>query len=264
MNLGFQPNLTTIKTTEIMADQKLMPTHQQELEFLSRYNIHDYDVPLTSVDIVIFTIIDEKVNALITQRSDYPFKGHWAIPGGFIDISTDQNIEQTAKRKLKEKTGYGAPYLEQLGAKGNDTRDPRGWSVTVTYFALVNPEEVTFSTDTCWSPLDQNGEVSQQLAFDHSKLIQEAFQRLRNKAQYTTIALHVLPEKFTLSELQRCYEIILGGKLNKSGFRRRIVKGNVIEEIKGKSKQTATRMAQLYRKSDDGDLHFYMREIYAK
>lgn len=238
--------------------------NKQEVEFLANYNIHDYDVPLTSVDIVIFTIIDKQVNVLITQRTDFPFKGYWAIPGGFIDIKKDKNIEQTAQRKLIEKTGYKAPYLEQLGAKGNSSRDPRGWSVTVSYFALVNIEGANFSIDTCWSPLDKEGNIQKKLAFDHSELIQDAFQRLRNKAQYTTIALHVLPEKFTLSELQRCYEIILGGKLNKSGFRRRIIKGNVIEEIVGESKQTVTRMAQLYRKSGEGDLHFYMREIYAK
>jgi ADP-ribose pyrophosphatase YjhB (NUDIX family) len=241
-----------------------MSSNQQEKEFLASYNIHDFDVPLTSVDMVIFTIINEKVNVLITQRADFPYKGDWAIPGGFIDLKKDKNIEQTALRKLKGKTGYGAPYLEQLGAKGNNSRDPRGWSVTVTYFALVNFEDVIFSADSQWSPLDKEGNIQQKLAFDHTELIQEAFQRLRNKAQYTTIVLHVLPEKFTLSELQRCYEIILGGKLNKSGFRRRIIKGNVIEEITGESKQTVTRMAQLYRKSDDGDLHFYMREIYAK
>ncbi|MCF6204879.1 MAG: NUDIX hydrolase [Methylococcaceae bacterium] len=239
-------------------------TNQQEKEFLTRYNIHDYEVPLTSVDIVIFTIINEEVNVLITQRSDFPFKGYWAIPGGFIDIKKDKNIKQTAQKKLREKTGYGAPYLEQLGAIGNDSRDPRGWSVTVTYFALVNAEDIIFSTDTRWSHLDKDGNIQQKLAFDHAELIQEAFQRLRNKAQYTTIALHVLPEKFTLSELQRCYEIILGGELNKSGFRRRIIKGNVIEKIAGESKQTVTRMAQLYRKSEDENLHFYMREIYAK
>lgn len=241
-----------------------MTNNQQEEEFLASYNIHDFDVPLTSVDIVVFTIINEKVNILITQRADFPYKEHWAIPGGFIDVKKDNHIEQTAQRKLKEKTGYGAPYLEQLGAKGNSSRDPRGWSVTVTYFALVNFEEVTFSADSQWSPLDKEGNIQQKLAFDHAELIQEAFQRLRNKAQYTTIALHVLPEKFTLSELQKSYEIILGGKLNKSGFRRRIIQGNVIEEITGESKQTTTRMAQLYRKSDEGELHFYMREIYAK
>jgi ADP-ribose pyrophosphatase YjhB (NUDIX family) len=242
-----------------------MSTNQQEKEFLANYNIHDYDVPLTSVDIVIFSIIDEQVNVLITKRGDFPFKGDWATPGGFIDIKKDKSIEITALRKLKEKTGYNAPYLEQLGATGNDSRDPRGWSVTVTYFALVNAEEAKFDGDSCWCALDNNGNVAQhKLAFDHDELIKEAFHRLQSKAQYTTIALHVLPEKFTLSELQKCFEIILGGKLNKSGFRRRIIKGNVVEEIEGESKQTATRMAQLYRKSDDEDLHFYMREIYAR
>ncbi len=242
-----------------------MSVKQQEKEFLANYNIHDFDVPLTSVDIVIFSIIDEQVNVLITKRADFPFKGSWATPGGFININEDKNIEQTALRKLKEKTGYDAPYLEQLGATGNDSRDPRGWSVTVTYFALVNHEDALFDSDSRWCALDDEGNVTQQkLAFDHGELIKEAFYRLRSKAQYTTIALHVLPEKFTLSELQKCFEIILGGKLNKSGFRRRIIKGNVVEEVKGESKQTATRMAQLFRKSDSEDLHFYMREIYAR
>jgi len=242
-----------------------MSIKQQEKEFLANYNIHDFDVPLTSVDIVIFSIIDERVNVLITKRADFPFKGSWATPGGFIDVNKDKSIEQTALRKLKEKTGYDVPYLEQLGATGNDSRDPRGWSVTVTYFALVNAEDARFDDDSCWCALDDDGNVAhQKLAFDHGELIKEAFHRLRSKAQYTTIALHVLPEKFTLSELQKCFEIILGGKLNKSGFRRRIIKGNVVEEIEGESKQTATRMAQLYRKSDDEDLHFYMREIYAR
>jgi ADP-ribose pyrophosphatase YjhB (NUDIX family) len=242
-----------------------MSVKQQEKEFLANYNIHDFDVPLTSVDIVIFSIIDERVNALITRRNDFPFKGCWATPGGFIDVKKDENIEQTALRKLKEKTNYSAPYLEQLGAIGNASRDPRGWSVTVTYFALVNAEDAQFGDNSCWCSLDHEGNIAQQkLAFDHAELIKEAFHRLRSKAQYTTIALHVLPEKFTLSELQKCFEIILGGKLNKSGFRRRIIKGNVVEEIKGESKQTATRMAQLYKKSNDEDLHFYMREIYAR
>ncbi|NQZ67449.1 MAG: NUDIX hydrolase, partial [Lentisphaeria bacterium] len=121
-----------------------MTIKQQEKEFLSTYNIHDYDVPLTSVDVVIFSIIKEQVNVLLTKRADFPFKNQWAIPGGFIDIKKDKQIEQTARRKLKEKTGYNVPYLEQLGAIGNNHRDPRGWSVTITYFALVNAEEVSF------------------------------------------------------------------------------------------------------------------------
>lgn len=237
---------------------------QKERAFLDAYNIHDFDVPLTSVDIVIFTIIKDKLHVLLTRRADYPFKDQLATPGGFIDIHKDKSIEQTALRKLKEKTGFDAPYLEQLGATGNGNRDPRGWSVTVTYFALVNSEEASFDDDSQWMELDDKGCVEVDLAFDHADLIEEAFHRLQGKAQYTTIALHVLPEKFTLSELQKSFEIILGGKLNKSGFRRRIIKGNVVEEVAGEMKQTATRKAQLYKKADDEELHFYMREIYAK
>ncbi|MBT4838033.1 MAG: NUDIX hydrolase, partial [Methylococcales bacterium] len=195
-----------------------MSTKQQEKDFLAHYNVHDHDIPLSCVDVVIFTIIKDQLNVLITQREDFPFKGNWAIPGGFIDINQDKDIEQTAQRKLKEKTGYDAPYLEQLGATGNNTRDPRGWSLTVTYFALVNADNVVFGKDSCWCELNDGGIIQEKLAFDHALLIKDAFQRLKNKTQYTTIALHVLPPKFTLSELQKCYETILGGKLNKSGF----------------------------------------------
>lgn len=236
----------------------------EERTFLESYNIHDYDVPLTTVDIVIFTIIDDQLKVLLTRRKDFPFKELLATPGGFIDVHQDTTIEATALRKLREKTGFEAPYLEQLGATGSDKRDPRGWSVTVTYFALVNAEQTQFDPDSDWYLLDDNGRVNQPLAFDHSDIIVEAFQRLRSKAQYTTIAMHVLPEKFTLSELQRSFEIILGGSLNKSGFRRRITKGNVVEELSGEFKQTATRTAQLYKKADGEELHFYMREIYAR
>ncbi|NVJ60751.1 MAG: NUDIX hydrolase [Gammaproteobacteria bacterium] len=235
-----------------------------EKQFLENYDIHQYDVPLTSVDVVVFTIINEQVHVLINQRSDFPFKNKWATPGGFIDLKKDKSIDDTAKRKLKEKTGYDAPYLEQMGSIGNAKRDPRGWSVTVTYFALVNADNVTFGEDCKWCGLNDEGETGEKLAFDHNELIKDAFERLRNKAQYSTIVLHVLPEKFTLSELQNSYEIILGGKLNKAGFRRRILKANVIEELEGESKQTATRTAQLYRKVDDEEVHFYMREIYAR
>ncbi len=151
-----------------------------------------------------------------------------------------------------------------MGTIGNAKRDPRGWSVTVTYIALVNAEAVQFGEDCKWCPLSEIGEPLEKLAFDHNLLVKEAFERVQNKAQYTTLLLHVLPEKFTLSELQQSYEIILGGKLNKAGFRRRILSADVIEELKGESKQTATRKAQLYKRLKNEDVHFYMREIYAR
>ncbi|MET1254617.1 NUDIX hydrolase [Aliikangiella maris] len=241
-----------------------MSNQNKEKNYLKNYRIHDYEVPLTCVDVVIFTIVDNAVNVLLSNRKHYPCKGAWAIPGGFIDLKKDHDLQQTAYRILFEKTGYQAPYLEQIGSFGNAQRDPRGWSVTITYFALVNVENVTFAADCQWYPINETGEVNKSLAFDHNELISEAFQRLRSKAQYSTIILPVLPEKFTLSELQTCYETILGGKLNKAGFRRRILKAEVITELSGEYKQTSTRTAQLYKRSDSDNVYFYMREIYAK
>lgn len=235
-----------------------------EKSYLANYNVHDFDVPLTSVDVVIFTVIDFTLNVLVTKRLDFPFKDEWATPGGFINLKKDHSLEDTAIRKLKEKTGYDAPYLEQMGTLGNAKRDPRGWSVTITYFALVNANDISLSNECRWCPLNSHGGTQESLAFDHNELIKEAYQRLKNKAQYSTVVLHVLPNTFTLSELQKSYEVILGGKLNKAGFRRRILKAEVIEEIAGESKQTATRKAQLYRKKAEHEVHFYMREIYAQ
>ncbi|WP_144395357.1 NUDIX hydrolase [Pleionea sediminis] len=237
---------------------------KKEQKYLESYRIQNYDVPLTSVDVVIFTIISDSIYALVNQRKNHPHKSSWALPGGFIDIKNDKSIESTAIRKLAEKTGFKTPYLEQLGATGNGQRDPRGWSVTITYFALVNSDSVNLESDCRWIKVSTEGNVDESLAFDHNKLIEDAFQRLKNKAHYTTIPLHVLPSEFTLSELQSAYEIILGGKLNKSGFRRRILKSQIIEELPGEVRQTKTRTAQLYRALENKDLHFYMREIYAK
>ena len=107
-------------------------------EFLKSYSAKDYDAPLCSVDICVFAVEDDELKVLLVKRSAPPFKDRWALPGGFNNLNKDKSIEDTAFRKLFEKTGVRSPYLEQVKTIGNSKRDPRGWSVTVLYFALID------------------------------------------------------------------------------------------------------------------------------
>ena len=171
-----------------------------EREFLEHYNIHDFDLPLVTVDLVIFSIIDQALQVLLVRRGDHPFKGRWALPGGFIDIGQDADLEAAALRKLKEKTAVTSPYLEQLATVGGPTRDPRGWSVTVVYFALIEGEGEPLGPDARWTAVE--GGIPSTLAFDHQSLFDKALARLRNKVAYTALPVHLLPPTFTLTDLQ--------------------------------------------------------------
>lgn len=229
-----------------------MPTKQMsEQEFLRNYNIHDFDVPLTSVDLVIFTLREQALQVLLVRRGEHPCKGKWALPGGFIDIRRDADLDATALRKLREKTGVEAPYLEQLQGFGSATRDPRGWSATFAYFALIDADGVTLShgagSDAAsWHPVDALA-ATIELAFDHAAILELAVQRLRSKVEYTSLPVHLLAPEFTLSDLQQVYETVLGRHVDKSAFRKRIKEGDFLEAIPGKQRHASNRPAQLYK-----------------
>lgn len=222
-----------------------------EQEFLHNYRIHDFDVPLTSVDLVIFTLQAHCLKVLLVERGEHPCKGRWALPGGFIDLKRDTDLDATATRKLREKTGVELSYLEQLQGFGSATRDPRGWSATFAYFALIDAQGVILShgggsTAAAWVPVDQlSGRAD--LAFDHAQIIEVALHRLRAKVEYTSLPVHLLASEFTLSDLQQVYETILGRSVDKSAFRKRIKEGDFLEEIPGKQRHGSNRPAQLYR-----------------
>ena len=228
-----------------------------------QYNIHDYDVPLTTVDIAIFAIIEHQLHVLMVERVDEPEVGYWALPGGFIDLSTDKNLEQTAHRKLKEKTGITSPYLEQVQSVGNDTRDPRGWSVTVLYFALVDFQQTVLNDDataehTRW--VNVNKLASIRCAFDHQDLIQIALERLRNKTRYTSLPITLLPELFTLTELQLIFEILLGRTIEAKSFRRRLLEAGTVQATEFE-KRSGKRNAQLFRASSISTSYEFSRAI---
>lgn len=226
----------------------------------------DFPRPLTTVDVVIFTVLQDALNVLLVQRpnaSDEPYPGLWALPGGFVDVDRDQSLEACAQRKLKEKTAVDTPYLEQLGSWGNATRDPRGWSATHVYFALIPAEHVVLAkganaADVAWYAVAGQG-VAPKLAFDHATILDAALTRLRNKVEYTSLPAYLLPQEFTLSELQHMYQIVLQRRIEKSAFRARVLAAGLVKPVKNKMREGANRPAQLYRLAKPGELVFFPR-----
>ena len=219
--------------------------------------------PFFSVDLVIFTIREECLRVLLVRRSEAPFKGRWALPGGFLEPGRDDSIEGCALRRLVEKTGVEAPYLEQLKTYGSHDRDPRGWTATTVYFALIASDSVRLRANqetVRWTPVQGDG-VGCELAFDHARILADATERLRSKLEYTHIAVHLLPKEFTLPELQRTYELILQQPLDKSSFRRRVTQADMLEEISGKLRDGSGRPAQVYRFRDYDRRTFFPRSI---
>jgi 8-oxo-dGTP diphosphatase len=215
-----------------------------------------FPLPYTTVDVVIFTVLDDKLQVLLVQRpSDQtePFPNMWALPGGFVDVEKDRDLLECAERKLKEKTGVVTPYLEQLGSWGGAKRDPRGWSATHVYFALISAADLALTqganaVDVKWSSVDACMKGT-RLAFDHTKILQTAIERLRSKVEYTSLPAFLLPETFTLPQLQRMYEVVLDRPIDKSGFRTRMLAANFLLEA-GYGEHHAFRPALSYRLKD--------------
>lgn len=208
--------------------------------------------PLTTVDLTIFAIDSEALQVLLVKRSDDTdaFPDCWALPGGFVDLVRDQDLQDCALRKLKEKTGVDAPYLEQVGSWGNAARDPRGWSATHVYLALLG-EPVTLaaggnSTESRWFRVNAQ-RVAVPLAFDHAEILKTAIARLRSKVEYTSLPAYLVPHEFTLTQLQRTYEIVLGRALEKKAFRTRILATELLQEVPGALREGQGPPAQLYR-----------------
>jgi 8-oxo-dGTP diphosphatase len=199
----------------------------------------DFPRPFTTVDVAIFGVRDEQLQVLLVQRpegGDEPFPGQWALPGGYVDIARDHSLLDCARRKLQEKTGVASPYLEQLGSWGGATRDPRGWSATHVYFALLPSADVVLekganAADVAWFEVEAALKKRPRLAFDHHELLRTAVERLRSKVEYTSLPAFLLPEPFTLPQLQRMYEVVLGRAVDKSGFRTRMLAAGFLEEV---------------------------------
>jgi 8-oxo-dGTP diphosphatase len=219
-----------------------------EKAFLAAYDPKDFPAVLVTVDAALFTFHQEQLLVLLVKRSNHPDMGKWGLPGGFIDPARDRSLEDTVNRKLLEKTGVTPPYFEQLHTIGNDGRDKRGWSVTVCYTALIAHLKcapgIDSVSDARWVAVDELDSVD--LAFDHRAVISLARERLKQKALYSIVPAYALPEKFTLPELQRIHEILIGKPLQKKSFRRRIEQSNLLLDT-GLKRQEGGRPAALYK-----------------
>jgi 8-oxo-dGTP diphosphatase len=233
----------------------------EEAAFLADYRAEDFPRPSVTVDIVIFTILDADLKILLIRRENHPFKGHWALPGGFVRIGATakdrgEDLDEAATRRLSEETGLpkGSVFLEQLHTFGRADRDPRTRVITVAYYALVRPELgriVRAGIDTVeagWKSVSEEL-ASLELAFDHEEIITRALERVRSKLNDSNVAFELVPETFTIPELRAAYEVIDGVRYDPGNFRRRfkrMLDDGVIEKAPGK-RITVSKPAQVYR-----------------
>lgn len=208
---------------------------------------HEIKTHEVTTDVVIFTIKNNKLNVLLVKRAHEPFKAKWAIPGGFIRLS--ENLDDAALRILKEKTNVQNIYLEQLYTFGDPLRYPNARVITCAYFALIRSDDIELAfedtseiTEVQWHGVYQ----LPSLAFDHKEIIEYSLKRMRERLEFCPIAFQLLPEKFTLTDLQKTYELIWDKKLDKRNFRKKVLTGSILKELDEYTKSGSKRPARLY------------------
>jgi len=209
-------------------------------------NYAGYENPGVTVDLVIFTVEEDTLKAMLVRRAEAPYSGYWSLPGGFIKIG--ESLEEAASRVLGEKTGVESVYIEQLYTFGEPDRDPRSRVITVAYFALIPWKQLSQPgskkiADITWHPVDN----LPRLAFDHKDILDYAVRRLRAKVSYSNIVYGLMPKQFRLSELQRMYEVIINDNLDKRNFRKRMLATDLLQETGKKDLKGAHRPARLYQ-----------------
>lgn len=209
---------------------------------------HTYEYPrgALTVDCVVFGLDDKELKVMLIQRGLAPFEGKWALPGGFV--RPDETLDAAARRELEEETGLRKVFLEQLYTFGALHRDPRERVISVAYYALVNlrDHQVRASTDARDAGWFGVHDVP-SLAFDHADVLRMALDRLRGKLRYQPVGFELLPKKFTLSELQHLYELVLERELDKRNFRKRVLAMELLIETDEVQQDVAHRAARLYR-----------------
>ena len=217
--------------------------YDSEVETSAQFPVEQAPIRVT-VDIVVFTVHDQALRVLLVERGIEPFLGLFALPGGFV--LAGETLEQAAFRELREETGTAEVYLEQLYTFGDPGRDPRGRVVTVAYYALVpsGRSPLLAGTDAASAAWFTVAELP-KLAFDHAGILDYAVNRLRGKLEYSNVGYELLPEKFTLTALQVLHEAILGRKLDKRNFRRKVLGMGLLKPQKEKL-ATGRKPAELY------------------
>ncbi len=195
-----------------------------------------------TVDVVILTLKNNAIQVLLVKRLNEPFKDKWAIPGGYVRLS--ENLDQAALRVLKERTNVDNIYLEQLYTFGDPLRHPNARVITCAYFALVRAEDLNVVTgdELAWFKVSD----LPQLAFDHKEIIEYSMKRTRERLEICPVAYQLLNEKFTLTEMQKAYELIMTKELDKRNFRKKAITTDGLIELNEYTKSSSKRPARLY------------------
>jgi len=229
-----------------------------ERQFLAKYKPEDFARPSVAVDVVVLTVKGADLCVLLVQRNEHPFKGKWALPGGFLRVNRTakdqgEDLDAAAVRELEEETGLRADqvFLDQLRAFGKSGRDPRMRVVSIAYFALVRPDLLPLvraggdASRVWWMPVTEASE----LAFDHETILQTALDHVRERLETTAISKSLVPDTFTIPELRAAFEVVSGKKLDRGNFRRKftaMLTTGVVERAPGK-RATASKPAAVYR-----------------
>ena len=204
---------------------------------------YKYPHPAVTTDCVIFGFDGSALQVLLIERGIEPFKGKWAFPGGFLNM--DETAGEGALRELKEETGLENAYIEQFNTYSDPGRDPRERVITIAHYALVRIQEVKGGDDAAkaqWFPIDE----VPQLAFDHDKILRDAMRKLRERIHFEPIGFELLPEKFTMRDLQILYESILGVKFDRRNFAKKMMHYELLNQLDETVRPTAKRDALLY------------------
>lgn len=233
-------------------------SEKSERDFLASYDVSDFEQLSLAVDVAVLSLGGGALRAALLRRGEHPHKGRWALPGGFVGL--EESVDGAARRVLRGKAGLRDVFLEQLYTFGSPRRDPRTRVVSVAYIALVAPGRLeaagleAFPLHVPWAG-EVGGDVAAlgddgtplRLAFDHASILGMAVKRLRGKLAYTPIGFQLLPAEFTLRQLQEVHETVLGHRLNKDSFRRRMLAGSELEATGEREDEVGHRPAELYR-----------------
>jgi 8-oxo-dGTP diphosphatase len=229
-----------------------------EQDFLQSYTPETFDRPSVTVDVAMLTLQDKQLKTLLIKRNEHPFKDSWTLPGGFVGMQ--ESLEEAAQRILKSKIGIDNVFTEQLYTFGNPKRDPRTRVISVAYYALIasqdlsklEPKNITLAklSEEKSSLKAMLEDTPVQLGFDHSEILSIVLKRLRGKLLHAPIGFELLPKHFTLRELQDVHETILGQKLNKDSFRRRMLASGELEATGKMETGKDFRPAELYRRKE--------------
>ena len=224
--------------------------------------MEQYQNPLFTIDSVLFTVAQSELKVLLVKRAIAPFVDHWSLPGGFVDPLQDASVEACAMRKLQQKTGVAPSYLEQLKVFSGHERDPRGFAVTLAFYALIGEQATDSQIDTVqdaqWLPVKELEQHA--LAFDHQQIIAEAVARLKQKALYSLVPVYCLAPQFTVTELMQVIEAIIERPIQRKSLMRRIEASNMFETVDEKV-STGKRPAQLYQLKPDADIYLFERNL---